>query len=238
MNHKRKFQIVVIFAMLLSLLGFTVALAASTVSLNNYQIDLIEANKVDDQSTWTYAITASGDELQTMSGWTVSIDKNCTYLVTTPLPSTAPDRSYTTLTSYVLQKGASAGSDVCDGTYNCEAASYSVSNRDPDSNILGVHFSNPDVALGSASPVTHIFQFTLLKTGDHNVADGPTSLTVSTNSFESGVISSPACPPTAVDLVQLSASSNANFTALWILGLAAGLCVLVLAVITYRRSIQ
>lgn len=238
MKHNRKLQTVMIFTLLLSLLGFTVALAASTAILNDYQVDFIEANHSGNFSTWTYAVTASGDEVQTMSSWTVAIDKNCTYQVTAPLPSVAPARSFSTLTSYVLQKGPSAGTDICDGTYNCLPADYSVSNRDPDSTTLGIHFSNPTAALGSSSPTTHIFQFTLLKTGDHNVADGATSMTVNDGSYQTGLISAPACPPTAINLVKMSATSHADTTILWSLGLVAGLCLLVMAGISTRRKLS
>lgn len=172
-----------------------VALAAGSVTLAGYQIDFLGFEQTGDTSTWRYAVTASGDETSGLSHWTLEL-ASC-YDIVAPANGSA----YTTLT----------GITPCtDGTYNCQAAEYTVVHgNDPTTLLTGIKFEDPDQQLSSANQVTHIFEITVQFDGTHSVAD--VGVGVKTGQGEpTGVISGPACVPTAVSLASFGEGKSSN----------------------------
>lgn len=191
-------------AVALAILVFGVALAAASITLLQYQLDFIEVTKEGDISTWTYAVTASGDESMPLDLWSLKVDKACGYIVESPDESFGGERTYTTLTAYALQQGPDAGVDICAGTYDCQAASYSVYHGyDTITSLFGIKFYNSDLPLSSANPGTHVFQVQVAKPDEHRTGDAVAGVAVggAQASVEKGPLTGPVCAPTAVSLV-------------------------------------
>lgn len=195
----------ILIAILAGALIVSVALGAGSATLRNYQVDFVEVTGTTNSRVWTYAITANGDESAALSEWTLAIDNSCDFKFLTPASSTPGVRSYTTPTSYVLQ----GGSDYC-ASHTCQAAQYEVAKIiDLAAGLRKITFKNPDLALASGNPVTHLFQIGIISLGEQRIGDtGVTVDTGGTGGAESGLVFGAVCPPTAVQLVNLTASSS------------------------------
>jgi hypothetical protein len=193
----KKFKILgkaTFLALILTAAIVGVALAVDSTSALNYQIDFLGAEKSGNTSTWTYAITSSGDEANGLSHWTLELG-SCYAIV-------APTNSYTTPTNL----------DVCTGgTYDCQAANYTVvTGNDPTTGLSGIKFEDPSPALSSSNIATHIFEITLQNDGEHFVADEIDVAVKAGSNEEVSRISGPGCLPTAVSLVSFGASQGNN----------------------------
>ena len=209
------------------------ALGAGSATLRNYQIDFVEVTGTGPSRVWTYAITASGDESAAMSDWTLTIDDRCGYKFSSPTGSGPGERSYATLTGYIMQDGT----NFCD-THTCQEANYEVHKfADTIAEQRWITFQNADTPLASSNPVTHLFQMTIgsLDLSDHRIGDTGVSLDTGTGSAATGVISGPVCPPTAVKLVNLTASSSNTLQYLAVL-IGISLAVIGLVGYTIRRK--
>ena len=226
-----------IIAILISAIGVGAAMAASAATLRNYQVDFIEVTGSGQSRFWTYAVTASGDELADMSGWVLSIDSSCGYKFKIPAVLPPVVATYTTPTSYVLQTGPNAGTDICSGTYSCQAATYDVSQSvDSGLHLRSLFINNPTQALSATNPVTHVFRIEIDNLTEHRIGDAQATVDTGTGGSETAPITGAVCPPTAVQLVNLSASSNPASPALFVFLLAAGVVVLAGWVITRRTK--
>lgn len=182
-----------------------VALAADSVTLLGYQFDLLGfTDNGDNTSTWTYAVTADGDETYGLSHWTLGIG-TC-YDVISP----ADGASYTTITDHPL---------CLDGTYTCiESECTAVHGLDPTTGVDGIKFEDCDPQLGDNLLGTHIFQFTVddvpIEGGDVDVA------AKGGGGLEVGTITGPACGSTAVKLAGLSVTQTGAEWGTLILALA------------------
>lgn len=201
-------------AILLALITATVVLAASSVILQGYQVDFIEVVKddVNQTTTWTYAITADGDETFGLSHWTLDLDLACGYAIIAPEESPAGTNTYFTPASYTPQSGANAGVDICAGIYNCQAASYNIEyGLDATTGVSGIKFQEPDPALSAENPGTQIFQITV---ANSNPRIGPVDIAIKTGGgstgYDVGTIDGPVCYPTALTLANLHASANSG----------------------------
>lgn len=209
---------VIAVAAILLLTGL--ALAGSSTTLLGYQIDYLSfTDNGNDTSTWTYAVTAGGDEQFDLSHWTLGIE--ACYDILTP----ANDAEYTTLTTGF----------GCGTTYTCEASTCTVKHGlDDTTGVTGIKFEDCEPQLGPEAPLprTHIFQFTVagvpIQGGDVDVAvkaGAPTGV---------GSITGPACSPTAVALNDFRAETNSfPGLALVAVGIALGLTGIGTA---YRRA--
>jgi hypothetical protein len=195
-----------LIALITGVLIVSVALGASSATLRNYQVDFVEVTGTGTTRTWTYAITANGDESAAMSDWTLTIDDRCGYKFASP-PGSAPGaRTYATLTSYIMKDGT----DFC-ASHSCQAANYEVHKFiDSAAGQRWITFQNADTPLSSTNPVTHLFQMQVatLDLTDPHIGDTGVSLDTGTGTAALGVISGPVCPPTAVQLVNLTASTG------------------------------
>lgn len=198
-----------LLAVILLLVSAGLVVAATTITLLGYQIDFLGfTNNPDNTSTWTYAVTADGDEEKGLSHWTLGIDA-CFGSIVAP----ANGAQYTTKT------GAEFG---CGTTYNCEAAQCTVVyGIDPTTGVNGIKFEDCSpqltgnaLAAGAASsgpaaaeatPRTQIFQFTVQ--GQPNEG-GPVTVALKPgqNTAE-GTLIGPACKPNAVALREFDASN-------------------------------
>jgi hypothetical protein len=204
---KRKFWTAWGAVLILSALFFQLVLAAGSLVLSQYQVDFVEVVRSGTDSYWTYAVTANGDEAQAMEHWTLAVDKNCGYVVAGPAQSTGGARTYSTLTSYINQ----SGTDVCgpSGSYSCQAANYSVdTGLDASTGLAGVRFYNADTPLSTSNQMTHLFQLHLVNASETRIGDTRVALMNAASSFESGDLTGAVCPPTAIDLLSLSAGSH------------------------------
>lgn len=221
--NKRKLGLAWGAVFVLAILFFQIALAAGSVVLRQYQIDYIEVVKVGNDSYWTYAVTSNGDETQAMDHWTLDVVKNCGYVVVDPHQSGGGARTYSTLTSYVTQSGV----DICgpSGSYDCQAASYSVDvGNDTSTGLTGVNFYNADTPLSGSNQATHVFQVHLVNTIETRIGDTQAALMDAGSSFEVGALTGAVCAPTAISLLSLSAGSQSGwylwpFLALALVGL-------------------
>ncbi len=206
----KQFRKAITAAVLLALLTVTASLAASSVILQGYQIDFIEVVKDGDNTIWTYAITADGDETFGLSHWTLDLDLACGYEIVAPAESPAGVNTYFTPASYVPQSGPNAGIDICAGLYDCQAASYNIEyGVDATTGISGIKFQEPDPALSASTPGTQIFQITVASS-DPRIGSVDVAIKTGGGStgYEIGLIDGPVCYPTALTLANLSASSN------------------------------
>jgi len=224
--NRKKFWLAWSAVLVLSVLFFQIALAAGSVVLSLYQIDYIEVVKTGNDSYWTYAVTSDGSATEAMEHWTLAVDKNCGYMIYDPIQSPGGERTYNTLTSYVTQ----AGVDICGatGSYDCQAASYSVDiGVDTSTGITGAKFYNADTPLSGSNQVTHVFQLHVVNTVETRIGDTSAAVMNAANSFEAGDLTGPVCAPTAIDLLSLSAGSHPGRSLLPFLALALlGLIVL------------
>lgn len=241
MNRSTKLHGVIALTAILILGTAVAALAAGTTLLNNYQVDFIEVIKNESYTTWTYAVTADGDEATGLSHWTLGLDIRCGYTVVSPTASPVGVRSYTTLTSYVPASGPDAGSDICTSVYQCQAASYNVEiGPDATTGVSGIKFQDADVSLAENNPGTHIFQITVANAGETRLGDTGIAVKVGggKTGYEVGLISGPVCAPSAVFLSNLNASSNSavNIQALTIAGSLLALVLLITSQIFKRLA--
>lgn len=188
-----------IAAALLIFLVVGVALAAlSTVTLDGYIFDLVSVDKSGDQSTWVYAVTVNSDSLpaQGLSHWTLAIDTSC-YTIVFPTDKS----SYTTPTDSEFG---------CGITYTCGTGIYDLVEHGADDTLglSGIKFADPSVGqLDKENVVTHIFTFTLIKTGTYYSSTTGVGVKAGTLT-ETGTISGPTCGPTVVELSSYSACSH------------------------------
>jgi hypothetical protein len=229
---------VILIAILLGSIATGVAMAASSASLLNYQVDFVEVTGEGESRVWTYALTSNDNVLADLSSWTLSIDSACGYKFRQPAVPAPGIASYTTPTSYVLQTGQDAGTDICSGTYSCQAATYDVvQSLDNSVHQRSINFSNPDQALSSTNLVTHLFQIEIESPSDHRIGDASVTVDTGTGGIENGQVSGAVCPPTAVQLVNLSASSHPASPAIFIFLLAAGVAILSGWIINRRAKV-
>lgn len=194
-----------------------VALAGSTTNVLNYQIDHLGfVDNGNNTSTWTYAVTADGDEAkQALSHWTLGV--GACYDILSP----SDDSDYTTPT-------AGFG---CGTTYNCEQTTCTVVHGvDATTGVSGIKFEDCDPQLSAVPPLprTHIFRFTVagVPSAPANVAVG-----LKTGAGQAtGLVTGPSCGPNAVSIERLTAAQEANTGSLaaWAGGMflaAAGLFV-------------
>jgi hypothetical protein len=230
----------ILFAFLAGGVVYGVVLAATSATLRKYQVDFVEVTGVGDSRVWTYAITANGDEDAALDQWTLSIDNSCGYKIF-PRSSTPGVRSYATLGSYILTEGPNAGSDVCDGTpYTCAIANYEIVSNviDPITNLRSITFKNADSPLSAANPVTQIFQVEVRNITEFRLGDTPVSATAG-GTGESGFITGAVCPPTAVQLVHLKASSSpVTFTIVLIVAVSLAGLGLTGAIIRRKKPVE
>ena len=192
--HRRRHLLPALVVTLIAIVaGAAVARAESPTPLLGYQFELVDIrDNGNHTSTWTYAVTASGDEAHALSHWTLALGA-CYMPVVTP----ANGASFATLTS--TEYG-------CGSKYNCEVSQCTVEvGKDPTTNISnGIKFGNCNPQLEkSNAPRTQIYQFTV-----DDVPNQARYVTVADkagNSTQSGQILGPACSPTAVSLRGLSA---------------------------------
>lgn len=194
----KKFKILgkaTFLALILTAVIVGVALAVDSTSALNYQIDFLGAEKSGNTSTWTYAVTSSGDEANGLSHWTLELG-SCYAIV-------APTNSYTTPTDL----------DVCTGgTYDCQASNYTVvPGNDPTTGLSGIKFEDPSPQLSSENIGTHIFEVVLQSDGEHFVADEIDVAVKTGGGEEVSRISGPGCVPTAVSLISFGASQGSNY---------------------------
>jgi hypothetical protein len=203
-------------------LAFTgLALAGSLANLAGYQIDFLGfVNNGNGSSTWTYAITADGDEDYALSHWALQI--GACYNIVSPIDGS----DYTTVTTR----------PECGSGLNCQASTCKVVlGTDPATGISGIKFEDCSPQLDSEPPLprTHIFQVTLdreasqgwdVKVGVKAATQAPT-----------GEITGPACPSTAVALRDFAASGQPA-SAGWSLAAALITMSLVGATIISRRT--
>jgi len=199
-----------LLAVILLLVSAGLVAAATTITLLGYQIDFLgSTNNGNGTSTWTYAVTADGDEDKGLSHWTLGIDA-----CFGPIVAPANGAQYTTKT------GAEFG---CGTTYNCEVAQCTVVHgTDPTTGVNGIKFEDCDPQLGGstlaagaaasgpaavdATSRTQIFQFTV--EGATN-AGGPVNVAVKPGrGTASGTLTGPACQPNVVALQNFGGSST------------------------------
>jgi len=229
---------VMLIALLMGSIAAGVVLAASSARLLNYQVDFVEVTGEGQSRVWTYAVTASNDVLADLSSWTLAIDSACGYKFRLPTNPSPGSNTYTTITSYILQTGPNAGTDVCLGTYACQAATYDVlRSLDNSVHLRSITFSNPDQALSSTNLVTHMFQIEIESIVGHRIGDAIVKVDTGTSGSETGQVSGAVCAPTAVQLVNLSASSHPGSPALFIFILVAGIVILSGWIINRRSKV-
>jgi hypothetical protein len=209
--------VVLPLVLLLALSG--VAAAASSTTVLGYVIDYLGfVDNGNQTSTWTYAVTADGDEPnQALSHWTLGLDA-CFRDIVAPNPG-----SYMTVTS-----GFGCGS-----TYNCQASTCQVVHGvDPTTGVTGIKFENctPQLSPSGTLPRTHIFQITL-----NGVPSDPGNVDIGLkpgNQIGNGEITGPSCSPNAVSMQSFAASATAaavNPLAVALSVVVVGLAGLVLA---------
>lgn len=186
MQRKRLYIIALLLALLIPT---AIVAAAGTVTLDNFQIDLVGHEPgPNDTEIFTYAVTDLGAS-NALSHWTLGIDTCLEYLVE-PQPG-----SYTTAT----------GIPECGGNpYTCESAEYTVvTGNDPTLGINGIKFEDgvPQLSTGT----THVFQITVEEFAGVELVDvGTKTGGAETN----GQIDGPICgTTTAVSLASTNVDS-------------------------------
>lgn len=140
---RNRFRFIVLILALL--IPTAIVAAAETVTVGNFQIDLVShVTNPDDTDTFTYAVTATGPT-QALSHWTLGMDTCVDHLVS---PQAGP---YTTVT----------GIAECGGNpYLCQASNYTVvTGNDPTLQINGIKFEDGSPQLTEGN--THIFEITV-----------------------------------------------------------------------------
>lgn len=211
---------VFLLAALLVLMTCGVALAGDTVILEGYEIRFLGAVDNGFTSTWTYAVTSSGDEAQAMSHWTLALQlEGCMTIVSPSEPG-----PYTTPTDhpYCAESGV-----------NCVASTYTEveSGWDDTTEISGIKFGDADPQLSADPPATHIFAIELFGVPPDYQGEMPVGLKIGSGGSggpdvgETGVITGPTCTPDpqAIGLAHFKTATPA--TPLVMLGL---LCVALL----------
>lgn len=209
-----------LLAGLLVALVFGIVQAADTVTLNGYTIDFLGSTQSGSQSTWTYAVTVTGNPSAGLSHITFGLG-TCANLVA------PPEGSYTTPTT---------PAECSDGTYSCQSTTYNVVHGyDPTTGVTGIKFEDPADQLEDGVTVSHIFEITLNTTLEA-VPEQDQPVAVKTGGSEHvGVVTGAACPsPTAVTLTGAQAEAGVTSSPLPLL---LGILLLsAVSVITRRRA--
>ncbi len=198
-----KLRKALLFAAFLTLTTFGVALAADTVIISNYEFKFLGAtDNGDGTSTWTYAITADGDEgnRNGLSHWTLGLDA-CLTVVSPPAGVT-----YSTPTNhpYCSTPGV-----------NCLQGNYPLVEYGPDptTGVTGIRFgdaSNNGSDLNRQNPGTHIFEITLAGADTSLIAPIPVGFKSGLGGF-SNFIDGPICPSvTAISLASFDTAGTAG----------------------------
>lgn len=207
--------IVLLFALLIPT---AIVFAAETVTLGNFQIDLVshETNQ-DGTDTFTYAVTAI-NPTQALSHWTLGIETCVDYLVS-PL-----DGPYTTATDIA---------SCTDGSYVCQEANYTVvTGNDQTLSIFGIKFEDGDPQLVDGN--THVFQITV----EELAYIEPVTVGVKYGSSQPmAKIDGPVCGSgTAVSLASTSVGSTVTVMLLPLL-LTAVVLMAITALFIWRREL-
>ena len=186
----RKASGAVVLVSVIALVFVGLALAGSSTEVLGYQIDFLGfQDNNNGTSTWSYAITASGDETAGLSHWVLGID-NC---YSNPV----------IIEPYTTPTGAEFG---CGTTYTCqESTCQGVEYVDPDptTGVTGIKFEECSPQLEKDNPVTHIFQVTV--TGVPNQGGDVQVGVKAGQPGATGWVTGPACGPNAITLQSLDA---------------------------------
>jgi hypothetical protein len=205
-----------LLALLLLLTSVMTAVAGDYANVLGYEVTFLGAvdNPGDPPtSTWTYAVTADGDEPGALSHWSLALEiASCTVVVAPAEASLdVPPYAYVTPTTDPFGFCDQPGITCVEGCY--EEVSYGY---DPTTGITGITFADAtdngsglEVENLGAPSKTHIFAIELLGVSAGAQADVPFGLKAPTAA--TGLISGPICStPTAISLVQTPATSGAR----------------------------
>jgi len=200
MRRSHRLGIATVLALIFVLIFSGLALAGSTTSLLGFTIDFLGVSKSGNESTWTYAVTATENAGAGLSHWQLEWCLNG-YVITSP-PNGS---SYTTPTDI----------DGCGDSYTCQAATYTVVYLEDKNGLYGIKFESTGQQLSQDNQVTHMFQFTVSRVDIHYQGDIDVRVKAGGGggaSGELGQITGPSCSgvPTAVTLSSLSASGGAS----------------------------
>lgn len=190
---RNRFRFLILLVALL--VPTAIIMAAGSVIVDNFQIDLVEhVDNGDDTHTFIYAVTAIS-QTQELSHWTLGIDTCLDHLV-----APQPGGPYTTVTDI-----AGCG----DGTYQCQEATYSavIGGVDPTLGINGLKFEDAVPQLDT--PNTHVFEITV---EEFNYLTEVNVGTKTGGAEDTGQIDGPVCGTgTAVSLASSDAGPAQTF---------------------------
>ena len=211
---KAKFALPLVLLLLLT--SVMTAVAGDYANVLGYEVTFLGA--VDNPSnpptsTWTYAVTADGDEPGALSHWSLTLDLATCAVVVAPAESSldVPPYAYVTPTTDPYGFCDQPGITCVEGCY--EEVTYGY---DPTTGITGIKFADATnngsglevVNVGDPS-LTHIFNIELLGVSAGAQADVPFG--IKAPDAATGLITGPVCStPTAITLVPTPASSSAT----------------------------
>lgn len=203
-------------ALLLLLTSVMTAVAGDYANVLGYEVTFLGA--VDNPgnpptSTWTYAVTADGDEPGALSHWSLALEIASCTVVVAPVEAAldVPPYAYVTPPTDPFGFCDQPGIACVEGCY--EEVSYGY---DPTTGITGIKFADAtdngsglEVANPGGPSLTHIFNIELLGVSAGARADVPFG--IKAPDAATGPISGPICStPTAISLVQTPATSGAS----------------------------
>ena len=210
---KAKFALPLVLLLLLT--SVMTAVAGDYANVLGYEVTFLGA--VDNPgnpptSTWTYAVTADGDEPGALSHWSLTLDIATCAVVVAPAEASldVPPYAYVTPTTDPFGFCDQAGITCVEGCYQEVTYGY-----DPTTEIMGIKFAdatNNGSGLEVANPgdpsLTHIFNIELLGVSAGAQADVPFGIKAPDGA--TGLITGPVCnTPTAITLVQTPTSRGA-----------------------------
>ncbi len=220
---KRRSLLAMLTAVGLALLLVGVVFASQGgTEIQGYVIDLVEVTEDGNQSTWVYAVTASGSVPKyDLSHWSLGIG-GCYELVKPPNGSiyTTPINDY-----------------GCGSRYTCTEGDYKVvheAGMGGQATITdGIKFDSQNRALGRDNMKTQIFTFTIQKEDEQDFRLGETyiDLKMGTHLYKDTFLG-PVCAPNPVTIVALEAGGRPAYWGI------AGLVGVVVIGLGWRRRFR
>jgi len=211
-----------ILVLILALVITGVALAADSITLQGYIIDVVGHTENGSQSTWTYAVTSTGN-IPGQGGGLSHITfelLTCSDFLVAPLPG-----PYTTPTNITA---------CTDGTYTlCQESNYKVVyGPDPTTGLTGIKFEDPSPILDQENLATHIYQITV----DNYVGEADNLLGIKTGSGVTvGLLNGPLCEePLAISMSSFDVDTGQ--VGMGALGLSLALILLTGAVLVAKHN--
>lgn len=174
------------------------------VVLQDYIVDLVGYDINGNQSTWVYAVTynisSTNESPPALSHWTLGMDLTCYDVVE---PAAAETNAYTTPTDPAYG---------CGDTYTCAEATYALVEYGKDATlglVDGIKWADVSSGpqIGPSTPDTQIFVLTV-QADEHRIGEVPVGVKYGANNNITGTITGPVCPPNAVQMASVSASSG------------------------------